>query len=349
MNQIIPRGDLAESWEQPDDTTYTFKLRPDAKFHNIPPVNGRLLVAEDIIFSYNRQREEGINASYVSPIAGMVAVDDTTFQLSLDKPNGEFLGVLASGYNKIIAPEVIEEFGDLKEAPVIGTGAFLSDEIQDQEVTFKRNPDYFMPDLPYLDGLQRLLISDANTRQAAFRTGQDYVARSRRHRAADLPESKPRLPGLSDKLDHRLWDRDKPVVARVCRRPRAEGLAYAINRKQTIEAVWFGEGQLSSSISNIGVDNELSEAELDKVLPYDPSESMKLLSAAGAEGLDFDFTVWSASPESVAHGEFGRADVQGSWPQSDDPAQGLRRVDHADEEAERGSLCMKVHGRTSPR
>src|SRR5207245_10515826 len=39
----VPVGDLAESWTQPDDLTYVFKLRPGVKWHNIAPVNGREL------------------------------------------------------------------------------------------------------------------------------------------------------------------------------------------------------------------------------------------------------------------------------------------------------------------
>ena len=40
------RGDLAESWEQTNPTTYVFKLRPNATWHDGKPVT-----AEDIIFS----------------------------------------------------------------------------------------------------------------------------------------------------------------------------------------------------------------------------------------------------------------------------------------------------------
>src|SRR5438128_1414999 len=51
----IPVGDAAESWTQPDDLTYIFKLR-SMKFANVAPVNGRPLVVDDIIYSYERQK-----------------------------------------------------------------------------------------------------------------------------------------------------------------------------------------------------------------------------------------------------------------------------------------------------
>src|SRR5262245_44476304 len=53
----VPGPDLAESWTQPDDLTYVFRVRPGVRFHNIAPVNGRELVADDIIYSFDRIRQ----------------------------------------------------------------------------------------------------------------------------------------------------------------------------------------------------------------------------------------------------------------------------------------------------
>jgi ABC-type transport system substrate-binding protein len=46
--------DLAERWDEPDDTTYIFHLRKGVRWHNKPPVNGRELVAEDVKFTFDR-------------------------------------------------------------------------------------------------------------------------------------------------------------------------------------------------------------------------------------------------------------------------------------------------------
>ena len=45
-------GDLAESWTQPSDTTYVFKLRRGVRWHGKPPVNGRELTADDVKCTY---------------------------------------------------------------------------------------------------------------------------------------------------------------------------------------------------------------------------------------------------------------------------------------------------------
>src|SRR4029453_11097844 len=45
-----------ESWSQPDETTYFFKLRKGVRWHPKPPVNGRELTAEDVVYSFERFR-----------------------------------------------------------------------------------------------------------------------------------------------------------------------------------------------------------------------------------------------------------------------------------------------------
>jgi len=50
---FLIEGDLAESWMQPSETTYVFKLRNGVRWHNKPPVNGRELTADDVVFSVN--------------------------------------------------------------------------------------------------------------------------------------------------------------------------------------------------------------------------------------------------------------------------------------------------------
>ena len=49
-------GDLAESWTQQNETTYVFKLRRGVRWQNKPPVNGRELTADDVLYSVDRFR-----------------------------------------------------------------------------------------------------------------------------------------------------------------------------------------------------------------------------------------------------------------------------------------------------
>ena len=46
--------DLAESWTQPSDTSYIFKLRKGVRWHPKAPVNGREFTAEDVKYTFER-------------------------------------------------------------------------------------------------------------------------------------------------------------------------------------------------------------------------------------------------------------------------------------------------------
>src|SRR5438132_10795830 len=66
------QGDLAESWEgSADFQTWTFKLRQGVKWHNVPPLKGRELVADDIKHCYEAYAQEGVQTFTFQEIAGM--------------------------------------------------------------------------------------------------------------------------------------------------------------------------------------------------------------------------------------------------------------------------------------
>src|SRR5207237_1784029 len=105
----IPVPDLAESWEQPDDTTYLFKLRANARWQNISPVNGRAVTVDDLLYSLDRIRTPGFpNASALGAVAKIEAVDRMTIKLSLSRPGADFLVDLSGGNNAILAKENVE-------------------------------------------------------------------------------------------------------------------------------------------------------------------------------------------------------------------------------------------------
>src|SRR5215467_7539176 len=142
--------DLAERWEELDDTTYVFHLRKGVKWHNKPPVNGRELVAEDVKFTYDRFLTETSNANryLLDSVDRVEVVDRYTVKFLLKEPYVWLISVLAYPTTTwIIAPEEVQQFGDLKKVETaIGTGPFLLEHYEPNVKTvFKRNPDYFRP------------------------------------------------------------------------------------------------------------------------------------------------------------------------------------------------------------
>ena len=147
--------DLCASWELAPDMSYVFRLRPDVHWQDASPVNGRQLVADDLVFSYQRMRTAGWpgETRFADRGIGEIeALDDLTLKVNLVFRDADALLALADGHSKIVAPEVVARFGDLKNAPVIGTGPWIYEQQSaSASIDYVRNPAYFEPDLPYLD------------------------------------------------------------------------------------------------------------------------------------------------------------------------------------------------------
>jgi len=244
---FIVEPHLAERWEQPDDTTYVFYLRQGVKWHNKPPVNGRELVAEDVKFTFDRFLTEKANADrYVLEAVDRVeVVDRYSVKFLLKEPFVWLTDVLANPRMWIIAPEVVEKFGDLKKAEsAIGTGPFLLERYEPNVKTvFKRNPAYFRAGQPYVDGVEGLVIDDPSTGLAMYRTGQldcgpEVGWRVRQQDLESLKQSHPQLRYQDFLLPNsqRIFMRtDQPPFNDVRVR---RALSQAIDRQALIAAVW---------------------------------------------------------------------------------------------------------------
>ena len=156
---------LAESFEvAPDGLSYTFKLRKGVKFSN-----GREVVASDVKYSIERAvdpKTQGPGAGFFGAIKGFDAVsggtsttlegietpDDGTVVFKLSRPDATFLHVLAINFASVVPKEAVEAAaGDFGKKPV-GSGPFiLKDWTIGQSLTFERNPDFYLKDVPHID------------------------------------------------------------------------------------------------------------------------------------------------------------------------------------------------------
>jgi len=91
-------GDLAESWSQPNETTYVFKLRRGVRFHPKPPVNGRELTAEDVRYTIERflTVKGNANAYMLKDLDRVEVLDTHTIKFTLKQPFAWFLDMLAN-------------------------------------------------------------------------------------------------------------------------------------------------------------------------------------------------------------------------------------------------------------
>ena len=170
-------GDLAESWTQPNETTYVFKLRRGARWHPKPPVNGRELTSGDVKYTIERfLTVKGNPSAYMLRAIDRVETPDAlTVRIVLKEPNASFVEMLANPMTvAIVAREAVEKFGDLKNAEsVIGTGPWMLESYRPNVgLTFVRHPHYFQQGQPYIDRVEMFIDEDNASRMSAFLAGK---------------------------------------------------------------------------------------------------------------------------------------------------------------------------------
>ena len=171
--------DICAEWTMESATSFLFNLREDVKWHNLDPVNGRALDADDVIFSYQRQVNPGFpNSPLLRNIVALEYLAPLTLRVRFNLPDADSLLSLAHGHSKIVAPETLILSGDLRDGPTIGAGPWVHERTSPNELhAFSRHPDYFEPDLPLADNLRILILTDEDTRAAAFQTGMTDIHR----------------------------------------------------------------------------------------------------------------------------------------------------------------------------
>ncbi|MFN8474367.1 MAG: ABC transporter substrate-binding protein [Anaerolineae bacterium] len=161
-------GRLAESWTVSDDRlTYTFKLRPNIKFHD-----GTALDAAAVKASIERTRDiNSFMKAYFGPIKDIKVVDPLTISITLDKPSSVFLSWLAMPQAAIVSPTAAAKFGKTFNVNPVGTGPFIFDSYTpDTQVTLKANPNYFRG-APQIKKIIYRVIPDAATRRLELESG----------------------------------------------------------------------------------------------------------------------------------------------------------------------------------
>lgn len=184
---------LARSWQfSADHKTIRFLLRTDVFFHDdpcFPNGKGRVLIAADVVYSFSRI----INKQTASPgawifnsradsVSPFIAVNDSVFEIRLQRPFQPVLGMLSMQYCSVVPHEAVERYGpDFRRHPV-GSGpfAFVAWE-EGQALILKKNVHYFEKDdagkaIPYLDGIHVSFYDSKATEFLEFRQNRlDFI------------------------------------------------------------------------------------------------------------------------------------------------------------------------------
>lgn len=166
-----------------DGLEYTFFLRNDVYFHDNPCFEnggkGRKVTAQDFVYSFDRLFDSrvssattlltNIDRSAKTAYKGFVALNDSTFRVTLKEPFSAFLSILTMKYFSVVPYEAVDYYKQEFRRNPVGTGPFMF-KLWDEgtKLILVKNPNYFEKDekgerLPYLDALTVSFIRDKET------------------------------------------------------------------------------------------------------------------------------------------------------------------------------------------
>jgi peptide/nickel transport system substrate-binding protein len=290
-------GDLAESWGHTNDTTYVFKLRRGVRWHPKPPLKGRELTAEDVKYSYERLMNpttNNPNRTVFEDIDRVEAVDRYTVRFTIKSPFAWFLDAVASTVAWVVPREAVEQYGDLKRSEAcIGTGPWMLERYEPNvRLVWVRNPDYFIPGLPYADSVEAAMDTDASSRLARWLGGHFDLAPGLGAvvRRVDLETVRKRRPGLQ--TAEFLWMVGAFGAMKLDQEPFRDvrvrrAVARATNLKEILDVspIALGQGAPATTVPPALIDwaipiDQLS-SEGRRIYEYDPVAAARLLSEAG--------------------------------------------------------------------
>jgi ABC-type transport system substrate-binding protein len=168
-------GDLAAKMpEQPDPKTYIFTMKPNVKWHDKAPLNGRAATAQDFVKTYDAFLKVSQNAAgWKAVVDKITAPDEKTIRIDLTAPYAPFLITHASSAEAMwfIPAETIDN--DQAKKDPVGTGPFIFEKYESGvAISWKRNPTYYDAPYPYFDRVEAGLINDPQRLVAALQAGE---------------------------------------------------------------------------------------------------------------------------------------------------------------------------------
>jgi oligopeptide transport system substrate-binding protein len=300
-HDLHPVPGVAESWEiSPDQKTYTFHLRHNAKWSNGDPV-----VARNFVESYHRilspklaspvaymlypvTNAEAFNKGQIANFdqVGFRALNDWTLEIMLPNPTPYFLSLLNHySWFPVHIPTIAKygaafERGSRWTRPgrFVGNGPFTLEEWRlNDRIRVKKSATYWDAPSVALDQIVFHTIDSNDVEERAFRSGQLHVTDTipvnridrYRHDHPDLLRIDPYLATYFFRVNV-----TKPVLNnRLLRR----ALAMAIDRKSIVENIWRGGQTPAGCFTPPNTAGYTCQSSI----PYDPDLARKTLAQAG--------------------------------------------------------------------
>lgn len=244
---------LATEWEVTEDgREWTFKLRPDVKFHDGTPMN-----ADAVVYTFARILDpdhpdvhNNIIPYYsnYTQIESIEAVDDLTVRFKLKESQATFLANMALFSSGIVSPTAVKKYGPEFTRHPVGAGPFKFDHWKpEQEILLERFDDYWGKPA----GVSRVVFLP--TKESSIRVTQ--LARGEVHIGDNLPpaemdslENAPGIvvqstPGIN--IGYLTMQTEKPPLDQ----PKVrQAICHAIDRDRLIDVAYSGKAEKAKTM-----------------------------------------------------------------------------------------------------
>jgi cationic peptide transport system substrate-binding protein len=322
---------LAQSWQvSADGLSYRFKLKTDVQFHHTAYFKpSRAMTAEDVVFTFDRVLSvanpfhyaaaeypyfDSVDWQQLVKSVTAIAVDEVEFVLT--RPDSSFLSTLATDFAAILSAEYatqLQQQGHLEQIDQlpIGTGPFYFRHYQkDVLIRYYRHPAYWRQQVQ-LPQLLIDIVPDNTKRLAKLLTKECDVAPIPRLAELSLLSKKPDFVVdslTSMNVGYWAFNTQKPPFNHVKVR---QALAYAINKQNILQAVYFGQAQAADSLLP---PTSWAYQQNQQTQRYDPAMARQLLAEAGySKGFTMD--IWAMpvqrlyNPNALKMAELMQADL----------------------------------------
>jgi ABC-type transport system substrate-binding protein len=300
------------------------------KFHNVAPINGRDLDAQDVVFSWDRFSRVGGQRSGVAnsanpnaPIMSVTSPDARTIVVKIKEPIVYALGLFGARENINLIPKEAADTNvfDIRQKPISIGPYYLSDYTRSVGFTMKKHPDYFDKEVAFVDQIDGPIITEYSQQAAQFRNGNIMASvynsggtmgfQCRQEEVLQMKKDLPQLNlylGEINAIGNRTIFGWKTPALRDERVRQAFSMAYdrdlwieVMNNASKFESEglpinkqWYSAfPSMSPSYTGWNVDprDEKAFGPNAKYFKHDVAEAKKLLAAAGfANGLELDST-----------------------------------------------------------
>ncbi len=263
---------IAKSWSISEDgRTYRFHLRADISFHEIPTYQpSRFLNAEDVLFSFERQRNIEHPYHFVGKraysyfdfqglgklIDAINIIDSYTIEFKLNQPYSPFLSVLAMEFASIMSAEYADHLTKLNQqenfiTQPVGTGPYKFVRYQpDAYIRYRAHPTYWAGK-QQIENLVFAITSDSALRFARVSAGECDVMSSplpiQLKAVTELNSQQKHLKVLSQRgLNIAYWTfntKIEPFNNPLVRK----ALNFAINREAIMKAVYYNTAEIAKN------------------------------------------------------------------------------------------------------